>query len=120
MHLLLVGCSNASVALLVALLAQLLGAMADQGGLKNVCCSVFQYRHGDDSLTFLIAERHWQLALIVYVFASIGFSSVNVFYDALIVDVSEGQRLDRVSALGYALGYAGGGLCVEFYDAASQ
>jgi MFS transporter, UMF1 family len=40
----------------------------------------------------------------------LGFSGNNVFYDALLVDVSPPERYERVSSFGYALGYLGGGL----------
>jgi UMF1 family MFS transporter len=46
----------------------------------------------------------------VYVIASVGFEGSVVFYDALIVGVASEKKLDMVSALGYSLGYLGGGL----------
>ena len=49
-------------------------------------------------------------AAILYVFAAVGFSGGNVFYDSLIVSVSNNENRNRVSALGYSLGYLGGGL----------
>ncbi len=49
------------------------------------------------------------MALPIYVLGLLGFSGNNVFYDALLVDVSPPERYERVSSLGYALGYLGGG-----------
>jgi len=43
------------------------------------------------------------------VLAGVGFSAGNIFYDALLTDVSRDDELDRNSALGYGLGYLGGG-----------
>jgi UMF1 family MFS transporter len=50
------------------------------------------------------------MALALYVLAIIGFSGGNIFYDSLLVNVAARDRLDRVSALGFAFGYLGGGL----------
>ena len=46
----------------------------------------------------------------MYAIAVIGFSSANVFYDALLPAVADPASRHRVSALGQALGYLGGGL----------
>lgn len=52
----------------------------------------------------------WQLAIVLYIIGSIGFSSANVLYDSMLVIVSPEQSRHRDSALGYALGYLGGGV----------
>ena len=58
----------------------------------------------------LAAKGQWPLAIAVYMFALIGFSGANVFYDALLLDAAPHGRIDRVSAFGFALGYLGGGV----------
>jgi UMF1 family MFS transporter len=40
----------------------------------------------------------------------VGFSGANVFYDSLLIEVAGEEKVDFVSALGYSLGYLGGGL----------
>jgi UMF1 family MFS transporter len=57
-----------------------------------------------------VAQGQWQLAAALYVLAVVGFSGGNIFYDALLVGVAPPERRDSVSALGYSLGYLGGGL----------
>ena len=105
------GMANACSGLVVALLAPVLGAMADQGGLKKqMMLSFTSLAIVMTAALFLVSEGQWLMAVLVYLFGAIAFSGANIFYDALIVDVAEHRQLDRVSALGYALGYIGGGL----------
>ena len=52
----------------------------------------------------------WPFAILLYVIAVVGFSGANIFYDALLVIVSPRNARHRISALGFALGYLGGGL----------
>ena len=54
------------------------------------------------------------MALAIYLLGIIGFSGSNIFYDALLVDVAPPGTYERTSALGYALGYLGGGLLFAF------
>jgi MFS-type transporter involved in bile tolerance (Atg22 family) len=44
----------------------------------------------------------------------IGFSGGNVFYDSLLISVAPSGKEDMVSALGFGLGYLGGGLLFAF------
>lgn len=105
------GIANGAAGLLVALAAPLLGAMADQGGLKKRLLFIFTFLGVLMTCAlFLLAQGAWELAVVVYVMGAIGFAASNVFYDAMIVDVAEYDALDRVSAFGYGLGYIGGGM----------
>lgn len=105
------GMANAAAGLIVALMAPLLGAVADQGGLKKRFLLLFTFL--GILMTaglFWVAQGAWMFAACLFVLGAIGFSGGIVFYDAMIVDVSEPRDFDRVSAFGYALGYIGGGL----------
>lgn len=48
--------------------------------------------------------------LTLYILAQIAFVGGNIFYDALLPRVAGPLELDRVSGLGFGLGYIGGGL----------
>jgi UMF1 family MFS transporter len=50
------------------------------------------------------------VAVVLFVLSTVGFMGANVFYDALLVCVTRKDRYDFVSALGFSLGYLGGGL----------
>jgi UMF1 family MFS transporter len=105
------GAGNAVAGLIIALLAPVLGAIADQGGVKRRFLLLFTVLGIAMTGALYFVERgDWPLAVALYVAASVGFGGSNVFYDALIVDVSGARHMDRVSALGYGLGYLGGGV----------
>ena len=57
-----------------------------------------------------VAQGQWITAMALYIFATIGFTGGNVFYDSLLVNVAGKKKMDGVSALGYGLGYLGGGI----------
>lgn len=105
------GWANSLAGILVAALAPILGAIADKGTAKKKFLLFFAYMGVVmTSGLYLIAQGDWLLAVILYAFASIGFSGANVFYDALLTGVASEDKMDVVSALGYSLGYLGGGL----------
>ncbi len=109
------GMGNACAGLLVAMAAPILGAFADQGGIKKRMLLGFTTLGVLMTAgLFLAGAGQWPIALLLFAFGSIAFSGANIFYDALIVDVSEARHMHQTSALGYALGYVGGGLLFAF------
>jgi UMF1 family MFS transporter len=105
------GLANSLASAIIVLIAPILGAIADVGGLRKRLLLLFALL-GICMTTglYFVAEGQATLALIFFVLATVGFSGSIVFYDALIVSVTEEQYYDVVSAYGYALGYLGGGL----------
>ena len=107
------GIANAVASLVIVILAPVLGAIADKGGVKKLFLFMFlSIGVVFVSALYFVGQGEWLLALSIYALAGIGFSGANVFYDALIVDISKADNLDTVSAFGYALGYLGGGLAL--------
>ncbi|MDD9934999.1 MAG: MFS transporter [Myxococcales bacterium] len=105
------GVANSLASILVALSAPLLGAIADRGAIKKRMLASFATLGIAMTLgLYFIGKGDWASATLLYVAATVGFSGSIVFYDSLIVAVAAPDESDRVSALGYALGYLGGGL----------
>jgi UMF1 family MFS transporter len=105
------GLTNSLASFVVMLFAPWLGALADQHGRKRrwfgICTAIGAVA---TALLALVGEGHWQLALIVFGVASLGYFAGSSFQDALIVQVAAPAESNRVSALGFALGYLGGGV----------
>jgi len=105
------GMANAVAGLVVALLAPLLGAMADRGGYRKRMLLAFSLLGIATTLAlYFVGQGQWVLAASLFALGTLGFNGGIVFYDALLLDVAPARELDRVSALGYSLGYLGGGL----------
>jgi UMF1 family MFS transporter len=105
------GFANSVAGLIIALLAPLLGAVADRGGRRKQMLFAFTLLGAASTFAlFFQAEGQWLLAALLFTAGTIGFSGGVVFNDALLLDVAEPADYDRVSALGYALGYLGGGV----------
>jgi UMF1 family MFS transporter len=105
------GLTNALASLVIMLASPLLGAIADRGSAKKRLLLVFSWLGILTTAALaLVAQGQWLLALLLYGLGIIGFSGANSLYDALLVVVAGERKLDIVSALGFSLGYLGGGL----------
>ncbi len=105
------GSANAFASVAIMLLAPFLGTVADQGGIKKPMMAFFVALGVAATLGLtLVGENQWFWAMFGFVLAVVGFLGANIFYDSLLVDVAEEKDFNRVSALGFALGYLGGGL----------
>lgn len=105
------GSANSLSSFLLAVLAPVLGAIADVGHRKKrFLFFFFSLGVVATSLLYFVEAGAWPWAVIFYVLASLGYAGGNIFYDALLVTVAPLKKLDYVSGLGYALGYLGGAL----------
>jgi UMF1 family MFS transporter len=105
------GLANSFAGIMVALTAPVLGAIADRTSARKRFLFLFALAGiaGTISLSF-IQKGHWMTASLVYSLALVGFFGGNVFYDSLLKTVADDAGTDYVSALGYSLGYLGGGV----------
>lgn len=94
-----------------ALLAPLLGAIADHGRLKKAMLGTFL---GLGVLTTcaltLVGRGDWRLGIALFVLGNVGLNGSQVFYDSLLPHVARRREVDRLASTGFALGYAGGGV----------
>ncbi|MHC8603969.1 MFS transporter [Arenicellales bacterium IMCC58067] len=105
------GIGNSLASLVIVILAPVLGAMADTGGLrKRMLAGFASLGILATGALYLVQAGMWPFAILLYAIAVIGFSGANTFYDALLVIVAPPNKRHRVSALGFALGYLGGGI----------
>lgn len=96
-------------AISVALLSPVLGAIADQTGLRKffllistlitITGSAMLYWFGPDQI-------FW--ALSVFVISNIAFELTNVFYNAFLPDIAPKKTIGRISGIGWGAGYIGG------------
>ncbi|MGP4082358.1 MFS transporter [Pseudalkalibacillus sp. R45] len=105
------GYSQSIAVLIVALLAPILGAIADHSNSKMKFLRFFAYMGILASILLaFVGEGDYILASILLIAGTIGFSGGNVFYDGFLPEIASKDEIDRVSARGYAFGYIGGGL----------
>ncbi len=105
------GYAASAVTMIVALFGPVLGTMTDFKGYKK---PVFlgSMLLGTAGCMLLGWIRYWPVFLIVFVIAKCGFSASLIFYDAMLGDVTTPERMDEVSARGFAWGYIGS--CIPF------
>jgi MFS transporter, UMF1 family len=105
------GYGSAIAGAVIAILAPILGAIADRGGARKKFMFAWTLLGvAATGALYFTAQGAWMPALTCFVLATIGFNGGIVFNDALLLDVAKPDELDGVSALGYSLGYLGGGL----------
>lgn len=105
-----IGNANSLAGFVIVLLAPILGAIADRGSSKKKFLLFFTFIGVVmTSCLYVVSQGDWKLAFLLYVVATVGFSGSNIFYDSLIISVASERKMNMVSALGYSLGYLGGG-----------
>lgn len=105
------GYATSLVTIIVAILGPTLGAVSDLKGYKKrlFAAAVAVGCIGCVVMGFL---QSWLWFLGVYVLSKTAYSTSLVFYDAMLPDVTQEDRVDEVSSYGYAWGYIGS--CIPF------
>jgi UMF1 family MFS transporter len=93
--------------LILAILAPIIGALADYRGYKKKLFVLFLIL-GLVFTLFSALVNFWPLMLLGYMLSRIGFNGSCLIYDSFLTDVTTPKRMDRVSGFGYAFGYIGG------------
>lgn len=98
-------------AAIVAVSSPVLGAIGDYRGIRKRLLGFFMSLGALACLGMtLIGRGDWPLAALLFVVGNVGVSASLVFYDSFLPHVARPDEADRVSAVGYAMGYLGGGL----------
>lgn len=92
--------------ILVAIIGPIIGTLGDNKGRKKPLF-LFFVMLGVLACASLAVPTYWIVFLAVYVIARVGFSGSLIFYDSMLIDVTEEKRMDEVSSQGYAWGYIG-------------
>ena len=96
---------------IVAILGPVLGTIADTKGYKKPIFMI-SILIGTIACSVLGLMVQWMAFLIVFLIAKVGFSASLIFYDSMLSDITDEERMDYVSSQGYAWGYIGS--CVPF------
>jgi MFS transporter, UMF1 family len=111
------GFAISASALVIAVLAPMLGAIADRGGRRKPWIIFFT------AISVLLTGALWfvqpdpayvMAALILVALANVGFEMGIVFYNAMLPDIAPSTIIGRVSGWAWGLGYVGGLSCLVF------
>jgi UMF1 family MFS transporter len=96
---------------IIALLAPVLGAVADYRAMKKRMLGGFLVVGVVATAMMATIDRgEWELAALLFMISNVAIAGSFVFYDSLLPHIASHDELDRVSTSGYAVGFIGGGL----------
>ncbi len=94
--------------LVIVFLAPILSGIADFSGRKKRFMQFFTYLGSLSCIgLYFFTGENVEYGIACAIFASIGFAGSLVFYNAFLPEVATEDKMDRVSARGFAMGYAG-------------
>ena len=105
------GYASSFTTLIVAIIGPVLGSIVDTKGYKKPIFTISMII-GVMGLACFSVPKSWILFLGVFGIAKSGYNASLIFYDSMLLDITDAKRMDYVSSQGYAWGYIGS--CVPF------
>lgn len=113
------GISVGAAMLVVAVSSPILGAIADFSGAKKRFLLFFTgLACTFTAMLFFVQPGDVLTGMLFFILAEIGYRGAQVFYNALLPEIAGPEEIGRVSGLGWAIGSAGGILCLGIVLAA--
>jgi UMF1 family MFS transporter len=107
---------TAASSAVVCIIAPVFGTIADAGGYRKRFLFLLATTGAIATAVLAFVDKgNWPGALALYLVASVGFYSSTVFYDSLLIDVTEPRYYSFVSSLGFSLGYLGGAVLLALH-----
>lgn len=105
------GYANTVAAIVIAVLAPILGAVADfKAAKKRFLVAFMLIGVVATSAMFFIDHGELVFASALFVLSIAGATGSMTFYEALLPHIASDEEIDRVSTAAYAIGYIGGGV----------
>lgn len=105
------GYASSFTTLIVAIIGPVLGSIVDTKGYKKPIFTISMII-GVMGLACFSVPKSWIIFLSVFVIAKMGYNASLIFYDSMLLDITDDKRMDYVSSQGYAWGYIGS--CIPF------
>lgn len=103
--------STTIAVLIIAISATFIGSLADYENHKKKLF-ITTTMIGIIGCFLLGTTTSWICFLLYICVCRIAISISNIFYDSMLVDVTDDQNMDNLSSIGYAIGYIGS--CIPF------
>ena len=105
---------------LLFLVLPLTGAIADRTGRKRQMLLTFGFLGAASCIAMILVGRtDWQLGALLFIAAFLSYSCGKIVANSILVDIAEPDERDRVSSVGWAVSYIGGGILLAFNVLAS-
>ncbi len=107
------GLSVGIAMLVVAVIAPVLGVIADFAGSKKRFLLFFTILScASTASLFFVEEGDILLGMVLFILAEIGYRGGQVFYNSLLPEIADREDFGKVSGYGWAIGLIGGIVCL--------
>jgi len=98
-------------AILLIIVMPVVGAIADRTGEKRALMLGFGYVGAFScAAMWFVSGSNWMLGSILMITAYLAYTCAKVVFNSFLPDLAAADDRDRVSSMGWALGYIGGGV----------